>query len=193
MGTTWDIKTGSTTYTSGGPYAEKMLYTTHVWLFAGSYTFTINDAFGDGFCCEYGNGSYNLTLDDTVLRTGGSFGVSEATPIDVIANPTSSASHPSTKPSSAPSFSPSNIPSFTASPTSSFSPSKIPSFTASPTSSFAPTFTFAPTNTWDPTGTLTPTGTSSLPPTASPTSTSTSPPSTSPDKSTDIDYSLEPF
>ena len=116
--TTWDIKTGSTAYTSGGPYAEMMLYTTYVCLSAGSYTFTIHDEIGDGVCCEQGNGSYNLTLDDTVLITGGSFGASEATAIDVTASTTSPSSaltnEPSQSPSNAPSLNPSNAPSLQA-------------------------------------------------------------------------------
>ena len=45
----------------------------------GNYTFTINDAYGDGICCGYGNGSYSLTSGGTVYASGGSFGSSEST------------------------------------------------------------------------------------------------------------------
>ncbi|MGB1269388.1 MAG: M43 family zinc metalloprotease [Flavobacteriaceae bacterium] len=43
------------------------------------YTFTINDAYGDGICCSYGNGSYAITGPDGNIKSGGSFGASEAT------------------------------------------------------------------------------------------------------------------
>ncbi|GIS08618.1 MAG: hypothetical protein CM15mP112_07300 [Flavobacteriales bacterium] len=31
------------------------------------YDFTITDSYGDGLCCSYGNGSYSLTLNGTVM------------------------------------------------------------------------------------------------------------------------------
>ncbi len=45
----------------------------------GTYTFTINDSYGDGICCQYGNGSYSLTTGSTPLANGGQFGTSEST------------------------------------------------------------------------------------------------------------------
>lgn len=39
----------------------------------GCYTFTIKDAYGDGICCEEGNGNYTITYGDTVLASGGDF------------------------------------------------------------------------------------------------------------------------
>ncbi len=47
----------------------------------GCYTLVVNDAFGDGICCSFGNGSYSLTNTDTgvVLASGGSFGSSDST------------------------------------------------------------------------------------------------------------------
>lgn len=45
----------------------------------GTYTFTINDSYGDGICCSYGNGSYTLTDGcSNTLATGGSFGTTES-------------------------------------------------------------------------------------------------------------------
>lgn len=44
----------------------------------GCYTFTINDAFGDGMCCDFGNGSYSVSDSSGVLVSGGSFGASES-------------------------------------------------------------------------------------------------------------------
>ncbi len=48
-------------------------------LASGDYTFTITDAFGDGICCAFGNGSYTLSSSEGVIVTGGSFSSSEAT------------------------------------------------------------------------------------------------------------------
>lgn len=43
------------------------------------YNFTINDSFGDGICCAYGEGSYTVTVDGVVVATGGDYGDSETT------------------------------------------------------------------------------------------------------------------
>ncbi len=45
----------------------------------GTYTLVVNDTFGDGICCQYGNGSYTLSTSSTILASGGAFGSSEAT------------------------------------------------------------------------------------------------------------------
>lgn len=39
--------------------------------------FTIADAFSDGICCNWGFGSYSLTLDGNLIYAGGSFGAEE--------------------------------------------------------------------------------------------------------------------
>ena len=45
---------------------------------SGCYRFTIYDSYGDGICCSYGNGSYDLFDDDGILiANGGDFGSSE--------------------------------------------------------------------------------------------------------------------
>jgi len=41
------------------------------------YKFVIYDSFGDGICCSHGNGSYEITLNDAVVASGGNFGASE--------------------------------------------------------------------------------------------------------------------
>jgi lysyl endopeptidase len=65
---------------SGGSYGADEEDTQTFDLTAGCYTFTIYDEYGDGMCCTYGNGSYELTLaDGTVIASGGSFGSEEAT------------------------------------------------------------------------------------------------------------------
>jgi hypothetical protein len=46
------------------------------------YTFTIFDSYGDGICCDYGTGSYELTDNlGTVIFSGGEFGGDETTTI----------------------------------------------------------------------------------------------------------------
>ena len=41
--------------------------------------FTIFDTYGDGICCTYGNGSYNVTYGGTQIVSGGQFGTEEST------------------------------------------------------------------------------------------------------------------
>jgi hypothetical protein len=45
----------------------------------GCYDFVISDAYGDGICCAYGNGSYKVAIDTIILAQGGAFGSSEVT------------------------------------------------------------------------------------------------------------------
>jgi hypothetical protein len=77
--TSWNIKnSGGTTVASGGPYGSSpdgSTFTQTVCLPVGcNYTFTISDSYGDGICCAYGNGSYNVKdAAGTVLFSGSSF------------------------------------------------------------------------------------------------------------------------
>lgn len=92
--TTWSFTNSSgVVLYSGGPYSgtgQPTAIETITETFAVSanecYTFTINDAYGDGICCQYGNGSYQLTTaDDTIIvNSNGQFGASEATAIAVL-------------------------------------------------------------------------------------------------------------
>ena len=41
--------------------------------------FTINDSYGDGICCGYGQGSYSVTLGGQLVAQGGSFSNTEST------------------------------------------------------------------------------------------------------------------
>jgi hypothetical protein len=46
----------------------------------GCHVFSITDTYGDGFCCSYGAGSYNLLVDGvSVVGNGGKFGSSAYT------------------------------------------------------------------------------------------------------------------
>ncbi len=84
--TTWEITGpgGSPVYASGGPYSNQGS--------AGAYpqtpaTFcvpdgsiiviTVEDSYGDGMCCNYGNGGWAVNIGGNDVATGGSFGSSE--------------------------------------------------------------------------------------------------------------------
>ena len=45
----------------------------------GLYQFAIHDSNGDGICCGYGEGSYNVTIYGKVIVQGGVFGTKETT------------------------------------------------------------------------------------------------------------------
>jgi hypothetical protein len=81
--TSWTIKNSSgTTVASGGTYGaspDGSTITATSCLPAGCYIFTINDAYGDGICCTYGNGSYLLKdAGGTTLASGSTFTSSAA-------------------------------------------------------------------------------------------------------------------
>lgn len=73
-GTTIDSESYSTANPDGSTVTK-----TFSGLAADTYTFTINDAYGDGICCGYGNGSYTLSSAQGVIVTGGDFDSSEST------------------------------------------------------------------------------------------------------------------
>lgn len=84
--TTWNIKNsaGATLY-SGGPYTNQTgggLLITQNWTLPSNdcYIFTIEDDYGDGICCSYGNGFYDIktTNGATTLISGGEFGDAES-------------------------------------------------------------------------------------------------------------------
>ncbi|WP_353779118.1 hypothetical protein [Winogradskyella sp. 3972H.M.0a.05] len=81
--TSWEItsQADGSVIASGGPYGDEPDGSTiseTIFLEDGCYTFTIFDAFGDGICCNYGNGFYELSCVLT-LATGAEFGAEEST------------------------------------------------------------------------------------------------------------------
>lgn len=82
--TTWRLKNSTGTIVKqGGPYgknfASREVRDTFC-LANGCYTFEILDQYGDGICCNYGNGTYVLTAaDGKTIKSGGNFGASEVT------------------------------------------------------------------------------------------------------------------
>ncbi|WP_197494020.1 zinc-dependent metalloprotease [Lewinella sp. 4G2] len=76
METTWAIRTeNGLVVTTGGPYEKKAKGQTivrrNICLPDGCYLLEVMDDHGDGICCEYGNGSYQLTSSDGTLLAGG--------------------------------------------------------------------------------------------------------------------------
>lgn len=73
--TTWTVKNagGSTLY-SGGPYstAGSTVFVDFC-LADGCYDFQINDSYGDGICCGYGQGSYDISIGGQSVASGGQF------------------------------------------------------------------------------------------------------------------------
>lgn len=81
---TWsflDQNTGAV-IASGGPYADNATIVETLCLPTDCYDFVMFDSFGDGMCCAFGPGSYSVAdAGGNVLAAGGSFGLSETTPI----------------------------------------------------------------------------------------------------------------
>ncbi|MBQ4813186.1 endonuclease [Pseudoalteromonas luteoviolacea] len=72
--TSWELKNKQgQTVKNGSGYANTTTYTESLCLADDTYTFIISDSYGDGICCSQGNGSYELTLNNQVLVSGGQF------------------------------------------------------------------------------------------------------------------------
>jgi hypothetical protein len=90
--TSWEFanSVGTVLY-SGGPLSDNTTYNETFAIEDNEcYTFTIFDSYGDGICCDYGVGSYELT-DNTgaIIFTGGEFGAEEVTTISTASLSTS--------------------------------------------------------------------------------------------------------
>ncbi|MFA3791066.1 endonuclease [Aliiglaciecola sp. SL4] len=73
--TSWQIENAqSGVEASGSGLSNNTSYSEDLCLDDGDYTLTINDSYGDGICCSYGSGSYELVIDGTSLTSGGNFG-----------------------------------------------------------------------------------------------------------------------
>ena len=79
--TTWTLESiqqqqqqNSTILASGGGYDSQRNYTDLLCLpHAGKYLFSMKDEFHDGICCMYGNGSYSISFNGTILTMGGRY------------------------------------------------------------------------------------------------------------------------
>ncbi|NJC27756.1 M43 family zinc metalloprotease [Neolewinella antarctica] len=74
--TSWTLSGPNGTVATSGTLANNSTSTETFCLPDGCYEFTINDSFGDGICCQYGNGSFNLS-GGGVSESGGSFASSD--------------------------------------------------------------------------------------------------------------------
>ena len=76
--TTWGVVIDGEVVMSGGPYSESNTLFLDTLCIPNSdepcIQFEILDSFGDGICCGYGDGYYNVTLDGEVMANGGDFG-----------------------------------------------------------------------------------------------------------------------
>jgi endonuclease I len=86
--TSWTITdSSSSTLNSGSGYSNSTSYSENVCLDDGDYVFSIDDTYGDGICCSYGSGSYNLVVAGNTVASGGSFGSSESTSFTIGSGP----------------------------------------------------------------------------------------------------------
>jgi hypothetical protein len=77
--TSWNIKNaaGTILFSGSGYTAANTVHTINLCLATACFTFTINDQYGDGICCTYGQGYYNIKQGTTTLISGGAFGTTE--------------------------------------------------------------------------------------------------------------------
>ncbi|NQX90944.1 MAG: T9SS type A sorting domain-containing protein [Flavobacteriales bacterium] len=75
--TTWEIVQNGDVLFSGGPYADDQngtIESLSTCLADGCYEFIIYDSFGDGICCDWGEGGFEINEGNTELASGGEFG-----------------------------------------------------------------------------------------------------------------------
>ncbi|MFS1417587.1 endonuclease [Vibrio splendidus] len=78
--TSWSLKNSvSQTLYSGSDYQSNTNNEVEMCLADGSYTLKVSDSYGDGMCCSVGNGSYSLSVNGTVVASGGDFQASQST------------------------------------------------------------------------------------------------------------------
>jgi hypothetical protein len=135
--TTWKLVNQCTTneVVAGGPYSDSNLATITRCLPDAKYKFEIEDTYGDGICCNYGNGYYRGVLDGVEVFSGGEFTISkshefgscEQSPPPPTSPPTKAPTPaPSKAPTKAPTPAPTSPPTIAATPQPSSTPSKSP-------------------------------------------------------------------
>ena len=76
--TSWEVVMDGEVVMSGGPYSDGGTLFLDTLCFASQeepcIQFEIFDSFGDGICCGYGEGYYNVLLDGQLMANGGDFG-----------------------------------------------------------------------------------------------------------------------
>ena len=84
---TWTLSDANGQLLSGGPYGSTgTTYTDSVCIASADeypcLQFVINDSYGDGICCGYGQGAYTLYLDGVAVATGGDYGQQDQVQFD---------------------------------------------------------------------------------------------------------------
>ena len=74
----WVLNKGGTPYNSNTQYVENVCVPQN-----SDVTFTIYDSYGDGICCSYGIGSYDVDVCGTTVASGGNFNNEESTSFNV--------------------------------------------------------------------------------------------------------------
>ena len=117
---------GDTDYEPNSVYTEKACLSCD-----NEYTFEINDSYGDGICCSYGEGYYTVLVNDEEKASGGDFDSvkTELISVDCTTPP------PADTPTKTPTVSPTVTPSATPSATPTVTPTVTP--TASPNSNLS--------------------------------------------------------
>lgn len=80
--TSWKITGlgGTPVYGQSTTYGNNQTYNANVCVPDGPViVFTIYDSYGDGICCQYGQGSYTVTANGNTIVTGGEFNTEEQT------------------------------------------------------------------------------------------------------------------
>lgn len=74
--TTWQLKDkyGNVLLSNVSGMAQNTTYTSSICTSTSTcLDYVINDAYGDGICCGYGSGSYNIYVNGALVKTGGQF------------------------------------------------------------------------------------------------------------------------
>jgi len=75
---------GEAGYANNASYVTSFPSSDTVLISSGCYEFHIVDDWGDGICCDYGEGSYTITNQDgTILASGGDFGAEERVVLNI--------------------------------------------------------------------------------------------------------------
>lgn len=79
--TTWELRRLGNVVYSGGPYQDGLdgtVITVPMCLEAGCYILQVDDSYGDGMCCDFGEGSFTVfDPQGDVIYTGGEFNDSD--------------------------------------------------------------------------------------------------------------------